>query len=950
MTLDAPMVPPVEISALVPGVLFQFRLRPDGTWCFPHVSGGVREAFRLEPEQAQEEAAAVFAVVHPDDLDQLLAAMHQSAHDLHPWVMEFRVRFPDGGEHWWRGRANPEREPDGATLWHGNLLEVTESKLIEQTLRESVLRWQFALEGAGEGVWDWRPEARHLYLSRRWKALFGHEEPEIGNRPEEWSERVHPEDWPAVQTRLREHLAGRSPSYQSEHRMRCRDGGYKWVYDRGRVVERGPDGRGLRMIGTISDITEKKQAELALQKSKRELESSNLRLEEAILHSNELAREAAAANQAKSLFLANMSHEIRTPMNGVIGMTGLLLDTPLNPEQRTYAETVRSSAEGLMQLINDILDFSKIEAGRLQLEELDFDLAEVLDETLEMLAIRAHERGLDLDGQIAPGTPCQVAGDPSRLRQVLVNLIGNAIKFTESGEVLVGIARRGTEGPQATFVFTVSDTGIGIPADRVPALFQPFTQADASTTRKYGGTGLGLAISRQIVEAMQGTISVRSDPGRCTVFTFEVQLKVRPVPPVPPATPLAGQRLFVVERHAATREHLTALLTAAGARVETGPLVADLPRRLQGRTAHGIDGVLLDRRAPDGDELLAAAQNARRPDGQTGVPVILLTDLRHRVPKDKPGVSGVVCKPLRRGTLLPMLKRVLEVADSRSPLAPADDFSAWSASGNSRWRLLLAEDNTVNQRVAVAILNRLGYRTDVVANGREAVTALSRVPYDLVLMDCQMPEMDGYDATRAIRAEDSAALNRTLPIIAVTANVLKGDSERCLAAGMSDYLPKPIEAKALAAMLARHLKPGPAQLKAPGILEWDEFLGRLGGDQAVARALLAEFCTEAPRHLAGARAALGDRDRPTARQTLQRLAEDAASFMATTLAATATEAAAAVAGGGDRGSGLTRVAEALDAFLAIAAKLLPHHSPSCVTPPDVTRAYSLPAVGGGGQR
>ena len=945
--MTAPMDPVVELATLLPGVIFQFRLRPDNTWVFPFVNTGAQAAFRVEAEQVREDAGAVFAVLHPDDLDQFRAAMHQSARDLQPWLMEFRTRFPDGEEHWWCGQANPKREPDGATLWHGNLLEVTGGKIVEQKLRESVLRWQFALEGAGEGVWDWLPEAGHLYLSRRSKELFGHTEAEIGHRPEEWWGRVHPDDRAAVQGLLREQLAGRSPVYQSEHRRRCRDGTYKWVYDRGRVVERGPDGRGRRMIGTISDITEKKQAELALQKSKTELEASNLRLEQASLRSQELAREAAAANQAKSLFLANMSHEIRTPMNGVIGMTGLLLDTPLNPEQRAYAETVRGSAEGLMQLINDILDFSKVEAGRLQLEELDFDLEEVFEGTLEMLAIRAHERGLDLDGEIDPGTPCRLTGDPSRLRQILVNLIGNAIKFTKTGEVLVRAGLRETDERDATLVFTVSDTGIGIPPERLPALFQPFIQADASTTRKFGGTGLGLAISRQLTEAMHGTISARNRPEVGTEFTFEVRLKTRPAPPGRPTPAFAGKKLLVVEQHTATREHLTRLLSAGGAVVEAAASVTGLLERLAGTKTASADGVLLDRRAPDGDRLLALARSAQLSGGRGSVPVILLTDFRHRLPKDRPGATEVLVKPIRRGHLVAVLNRALQLEESRAPFADTEDFTTWSASSNSRWRLLLAEDNSVNQRVAVATLKRLGYRADVVANGREAVTALCRVPYDLVLMDCQMPEMDGYDATRAIRAEGSAALNRTVPIIAITANVLKGDRERCLEAGMDDYLAKPLDPKALAQALSRHLKPETPPVHAPGILNWVEFLNRLGGDQTVARALLAEFCVEAPTRLEHARAALGTGDHPGARHALRQLAADAADFLAPTLgeaAATAAEAAT-----GDTKTHLARVAEALDAVLAIASKLVPHPRLSCVNPPDVTRTPSLAAVGGGGQ-
>jgi len=938
--------PTGEIAAFLPGVIFRFRLDPDGQGSFPYVNHGVKEAFQLEPEQVRQDAGAVFARVHGDDRDQLLAAMRQSARDLQPWILEFRVARPGSEERWWRGQANPVREGDGSTLWHGSLLEVTTAKVIEQKLRESVLRWQFALEGAGEGVWDWRPEAQHLYLSRRAKELLGHQEGDLSQRPDEWWGRIHPDDLGAVQDQLREQLAGRSSAYQSEHRMRCRDGTYKWVYERGRVVERDPDGRGRRMIGTISDITEKKEAALALQKSKTELEASNARLEEASQRSNELAREAAAANQSKSLFLANMSHEIRTPMNGVIGMTGLLLDTPLNPEQRAYAETVRSSAEGLMQLINDILDFSKVEAGRLQLEELDFDLEEVFEGTLEMLAIRAHERGLDLDGQIMPGTPCRLTGDPSRLRQVLVNLIGNAIKFTKTGEVMVHAGVKTVEGREATLVFTVIDTGVGIPPERLPALFQPFIQADASTTRKFGGTGLGLAISRQLVEAMDGTIAARNRPEGGTEFSFEVRLKTRPTTPQAAGTVLAGRRLLVVEQHAATREHMAALLRLSGATVEALPADIEVLGRLAGPGAGRFDGLLLDRRVPDLDQWLARAQTIRLPGNLCGLPVILLTDLRHRLTKDKSGVAEVLCKPIRPGNLLAVVKRALRLDETKPAFAEGEDFSAWSASSNSRWRLLLAEDNTVNQKVAVATLRRLGYRTDVVANGLEAVTALGRVPYDLVLMDCQMPEMDGLDATRAIRAHGSAVLNRAVPIIALTANVLNGDRERCLGAGMNDFLAKPINAKALAQTLARYLQPVSPPVEAPGILEWSLFLERLGGDQTVARELLAEFYTEAPAHLETARAALALGDRPGARQALRQLVIDAADFLAPALGVAATAAAEEAAGG--PGPDLAPVTMALEAVLAIAAKLIPPPLSPCVAPPDVTRSSSLAAVGGGG--
>ncbi len=939
-----------EIAAMVPGVVYQYRLRPDGTSCFPYASQGIREIYRVEPEEVQENAAAVFAVLHPDDLERVTASIQQSARQLEPWGLEYRVSFPDGVVRWLRGQANPEREPDGSVLWHGHIMDITESKLTEEALRESELRWQFALEGAGEGVWDWRPEDRNLFLSRRWKELLGHAENEIGQRPEEWSERVHPEDLAAVQVRLREHLTGRTREYESEHRMRTRDGGYKWVCDRGRVIDRDAVGRVRRMIGTMSDITARKEAEIALQNSKAELEFANQQMEEAITRSNELAREAAGASQAKSFFLANMSHEIRTPMNGVIGMAGLLLDTSLTAEQRGYAETVRSSAEALLQLINDILDFSKIEAGRIELELLDFDLAEVLEETLEMLAIRAHERGLELAGLVAPGTPRAVRGDPGRLRQILVNLVGNAIKFTERGDVVVRVSRLTAEGNRVTLRFTVTDTGVGIPPERATALFQPFTQVDASTTRKYGGTGLGLAISRQLVEAMQGDISVRSRLGQGAEFSFTVQLDLSPdsTPAVPAPTPLTGQTVLVFEPHPPTAEHLAAVLTAAGARVETFATAAAAVGRFESPADAPADVLLLDRSAPDGDRLLEAAGVACRPDGRPGVPAILLTDLRHREPARKPGVCAVLVKPLRREGLVMAVTRTVRAAEGRSAGSAAAGFPARPAAARAHWRLLLAEDNSVNQRVALAVLARLGYRADVVGNGREAVTALSRVPYDLVLMDCQMPEMDGYAATRTIRGEDSPVQNRQIPIVAMTANVMKGDRERCLEAGMTDYLAKPIDAAALDQILARLLGTGRPAVSAAGVLEWPEFLSRIGGDEALARELLAEFCGEAPGLLAAARSAEAGGDRAGLVGALQRLRDDAANLSAPALREAA-QAALEMADRQDGSSGVDGVHEALAAFLAIAAKIVPNHFSAPPPQSDANRAPSTPAVDRSGQ-
>ncbi len=662
-------------------------------------------------------------------------------------------------------------------------------------------KYRSLFENATEGIFQTSPDGRYLGANPALARLYGYESPEelmhaltdVGRQLY-----VDPRRRDDFARLMREH--GVVSGFEAQ--VRRRDGSVIWIVEHARAV-RDADGRLLYYEGTVADVSQRKAAEQALAARNNELLAAEAELRRAM-------EAAQAASRAKSEFLANMSHEIRTPMNGVLGMLELTLDTDLKPEQREFLQTARGSAEALLTVINDVLDFSKIEAGKLELEAAPFDLRETLGDALKTLALRAHQKGLELNCRIDPDVPRAVAGDEGRLRQVVLNLAGNAIKFTERGEVNVNVAVESRADDGVLLHFTVSDTGVGIPVDKLDLIFQPFTQADGSTTRKYGGTGLGLSISSRLVARMGGRVWAESEPGRGSTFHFTARLAPSQASPSTSSlspVQLRGLPVLVVDDNATNRRILEETLRSWGMRptaVDGGSAaLAELRRAAAAGEAYPL--VLLDAQMPDMDGFALADHIRPEPD-LAGATVLMLTSLGRQADGgrcQRLGLANYLVKPVKQSELLRAVLAALGAARPRPAAAPVPPPGGETALAptTGRLRVLLAEDNSVNRLVAVRLLEKMGYSVRVACDGRQAVDALERECFDLALLDVQMPELNGFEVAAAVRTRE-AGTGRRLPLVALTAHAMEGDRERCLDAGMDDYVTKPIRVERLKQAIA----------------------------------------------------------------------------------------------------------------------------------------------------
>jgi len=679
------------------------------------------------------------------------------------------------------------------------LQDITERKAAEAALRKSDERFQLIARATNDTVWDWDLKTNQVWWNEGIKTSFGYPPDEVGHDGSWWDEHIHPDDKEQVLSGMHAVIEEGNHYWSDEYRYRKADGSYADVFDRGYVL-RDEQGVPVRMIGAMMDITERKRFERELSNARDEaLESARL----------------------KSEFLANISHEVRTPLNGIIGMTVLMRDTRLNAQQRGFADTIQSSADALLTIINDILDFSKIEAGKMRFEALDFDVRRTVESTIELLAERAQRKHIELVTLVNPDVPALMRGDPGRLRQVLTNLVVNAIKFTERGEVVIRVTREGETGTHATLHFTITDTGIGIAEDALPHLFHAFYQADGSNTRRFGGTGLGLAISKQLVEMMGGQIGVESHLGKGSTFWFTVNLekKMNEVKTAKePVGTLKGLRILVaggdeVSRETLIRESAAAAMRPAGV-ASAEEALRELREAVARNDAYAI--AILDTELPG-----AGAVNLARTIKAD--PLILATRILLLTPPGPAhdtailraaGVGGFLTKPWERSVLLDRLSRLSASAsphETRFWLNRRDTGVAASdqrpAKLQRRVHILVAEDNAINQRVAIGLLEKLGYRAEAVANGLEVLKATELVSYDIILMDCQLPELDGYKATTEIRrreaAKEKTGAFKPIYIIAMTAHAMPGARERCLAAGMDDYISKPVYIDTLERILGK---------------------------------------------------------------------------------------------------------------------------------------------------
>jgi PAS domain S-box-containing protein len=769
-----------RITNAVPGVVYQARVGA-GKISYTFVSERLREIRGLDEKELMKDGDLAYQQIIEPDRATCMAEVLAAGENRTAWRGDYRVRMPDGSLRWIRSEINPEPEPaeDGATVFTGIWQDVTQLKEAGDRLREvtesvPVVVFQFRL---------WADGSRNFpFCSSVVYQICGLHPQAVMADPSVFFALIHPEDQDAFEQAFiasAKSMVRISLDFRMLHKV---SGDVIWVH--GESMPKRAADSGLLWNGYLADITHAVHASEELRRAKDTAE---------------------IANRAKSDFLANMSHEIRTPMNGVIGMTELALETDLTNEQREYLEIVKSSSDALLRVINDILDFSKIEAGKLQIEKISFNLEQMIGDTLKALALRAHAKGLELVCDMAPNLPVDVVGDPGRLRQILINLVGNGIKFTDRGQVELQVGVYVQPGNLPSFKFIVKDSGIGIAKDKLGSVFEAFSQEDSSITRRFGGTGLGLSISSRLVEALGGTISVDSVPGQGSQFLFSVPMQASALLPTQavPATQalrFSGLNALVVDDNPASLQVIERQLRSADMNVRTFASSSDCLKSIeqQATESQTFDVLMLDAMLKAPDSAFVAEQLLAWPPCQNSK-LVWLTSAGVRVDElNLQRDASVLAKPFTPLELQRSLSRALGV-DGTASLEKLNAPGQLSAA--VRMRVLLVEDHAINQKLAMVLIERDGHLVQVANNGQEALDLLAQHSFDLVLMDMMMPVMDGLEATQRLRANEQG---KRMPVVAMTANAMQSDRERCLAAGMDDFISKPIEFAELRRVLDRY--------------------------------------------------------------------------------------------------------------------------------------------------